>query len=115
MREQCLDQNDKRIHSAEEETKRKWDLIERVRALSDRIPFDEPAAEDFRPIHFDDAHQLSGLLISLVAGTTLRTKENGVILVPRRTRLVLEKLEIPYNEGFGNRRVDLSELTQWDY
>lgn len=53
------------------------------------------------PIAFDPEHELRGLHAIFTAGTVIFTSDlAGAMLVPERSRQILDILEIPYRTGF---------------
>jgi len=96
-------ENGKEVENATKEHQRKGALKDAYKAayaaaeIAKRLP---PGGEavDFRAISFDPQYEDRGLIVVFTHGSSIGTKDRGVLLVPQRTRRILKELDIPFHE-----------------
>lgn len=77
-----------------------WEVSQVVDRIAASLP-PETARLNAEPITFDSEHELRGLHAIFTAGTVIFTSDlAGAILVPERSRQILDILGIPYRTGF---------------
>ena len=72
-----------------------WEVSHAVDCIAASLP-PEGQLLNTEPITFDPEHQQRGLHAIFTAGTVIGTGRQGILLVPERTRKILDALQIPY-------------------
>lgn len=83
---------------ADERTKIAW---ETARAADEVAEYLLPEGQNLEaePVYFDDEQETKGLTVVFTQGTAIGTDRKS-LLIPRRTRIILDVLKIPYHLGF---------------
>lgn len=79
----------------QKELEQAYEWAYRAREIAKGLPPGEDI--DFKPVSFDPEDRDRGLAVVFTQGTTIGTKKRGVLLVPERTRKILNELRIPFH------------------
>ena len=80
---------------ANENARIAWEISQAVDRIGGSLPH-ESQFLNLEPITFDPEHQFRGLHAVFTAGTVIGTGKEGILLIPERTRKILDHLKIPY-------------------
>ncbi len=80
---------------ADENARIAWEIGESIKKIIPTIPFENQNLEAL-PIAFEREGIIRGRYAILMAGTVIGTPYEGIYLVPKRTRDILEILNIPF-------------------